>query len=342
MNEMEMKRTPEIIAGEIRTFTASMLNNIIEIGRRMVEVKEMLPHGSFGDWIKENTGYSQSTANNFMRVFKEYGADQGCLFGAEVKSQTFGNLSYSKALTLLALPSGEREDFVETHDVNAMSTRELAEAIAAKKAAEERAMEAERALHELEESEGLAIAELQEKSEKAEKELRTLSKQLSTARETIRDLESRPVEVAVEKDEKAIQEAAQAARAKAEAEAAEKIAALQKKLEKAESARDKLKDAAGKAEAGAADKIKAAEQEAAQAKEQLEAMRRQLAASDKDVTAFLLHSKAMQTSMGEMFAALGNIAARDPGTAGKLAAGVKGFLEKTGGSCEKFLNNKEE
>ena len=85
-------RTPEIIAGEIRTFTASMLNNIIEIGRRMVEVKEMLPHGEFMGWVEENTGYSQSTANNFMRLFAEYGDRQGSLFGAEVNSQTFANL----------------------------------------------------------------------------------------------------------------------------------------------------------------------------------------------------------------------------------------------------------
>ena len=38
MNENALKavRTPEVIAGEIRMFTASMLNNVIESGRRMV------------------------------------------------------------------------------------------------------------------------------------------------------------------------------------------------------------------------------------------------------------------------------------------------------------------
>ena len=76
-------RTPDTIAAEIRALTASMLCNVLEIGRRMCEVKEMLPHGSFGDWIRENTGYSSSTANNFMRLFQEYGAEQGSLFGTE-------------------------------------------------------------------------------------------------------------------------------------------------------------------------------------------------------------------------------------------------------------------
>ena len=41
MNELQTTRTLDMVAAEIRTFTASMLNNIIEIGRRMVEAKEM-------------------------------------------------------------------------------------------------------------------------------------------------------------------------------------------------------------------------------------------------------------------------------------------------------------
>ena len=129
MTELQTTRTLEVVAAEIRTFTASLLNNVIEIGRRLCEAKEMLPYGEFGAWVKENTAYSVSSANNFMRLFNEYGSAQGCLFGAETESQTFGKLSYSKALALLAVPAKEREEFVETHDVDAMSTRELAEAI---------------------------------------------------------------------------------------------------------------------------------------------------------------------------------------------------------------------
>ena len=106
-------RSLEVISAEIRAITASMLSNIMEIGRRMCEAKELLPHGEFGTWIKEQTGYSLSTANNFMRIFKEYSAPQGSLFGPEANCQTFGNLSYSKALALLAVPAEEREEFAD-------------------------------------------------------------------------------------------------------------------------------------------------------------------------------------------------------------------------------------
>lgn len=352
-NALTATRTPEIIAGEIRMFTASMLNNVIEIGRRMVEVKELLPHGSFGTWIKENTGYSQSTANNFMRLYQEYGADQGCLFGAETKSQTFGNLSYTKALALLAVPESERESFAKEHDVEAMSTRELQQAIHERDEARKQAEELRREIDELEDGHSLAMAELTDRiremeddavrGKKALEERSKLLDRISMAEQTekglkdqIRELEERPIEVAVQRDEKAIEDAAREARAKAEAEAAEKINALQKKLDKAESARDKLKDAADRAEAGAAEKIAAAEREAAAAKEEMERLRKQLAASDKDVTAFILFSKQAQEAFGNMFAKLNEICERDPATAQKLNAGTVALLKKLADRCTAF------
>lgn len=118
-------RTLDMVAAEIRAFTSGMLNNAIEIGRRMVEAKAMLPYGQFGAWISDNTGYSASAANNFMRLFEEYGAMQGSLFGASAESQTFGKLPPSKALALLAVPAGEREAFAVESDAEHSSVREL-------------------------------------------------------------------------------------------------------------------------------------------------------------------------------------------------------------------------
>lgn len=41
-------KTVEVVAAEINSLTESMLVNIVEIGRRMCEAKEMLPYGTFG------------------------------------------------------------------------------------------------------------------------------------------------------------------------------------------------------------------------------------------------------------------------------------------------------
>lgn len=149
--EIVMERTPEIIAAEICQIKDQtrklVLNNSIEIGKRLCEAKEMVPHGEWGTWLERNVDYKQSTANKLMKIYEQYGAAQGELWGASAKSETFTNLTYSKALALLAVPEEEREEFVEKNDVENMSTRELQAAIK-------------------ERDEALAMAEKAEKKEK--------------------------------------------------------------------------------------------------------------------------------------------------------------------------------
>lgn len=126
-------RTPDIVAVEINSIKNQTRNivlfNSIEIGRRLVEAKGMMEHGNFGDWLKNSVDYSQSTANNLMKIYEEYGADQGALFGNNANSQTLGNLTYSQAVALLGIPREEREAFVAEHDVEGMSVRKLQELV---------------------------------------------------------------------------------------------------------------------------------------------------------------------------------------------------------------------
>ena len=97
-----------VITNEIKYYwrrgQAAVLDCVIEIGRRLVEAKGMIKHGGWGEWIDENFEFSHSSANSFMKLYEEYGADQLTIFGAVSDSQTFANLPYSKALALLAVP----------------------------------------------------------------------------------------------------------------------------------------------------------------------------------------------------------------------------------------------
>ena len=126
-------RTVEVIAAEIRSYDAQarefFTKSIIEIGKRLTEAKELVQHGQWGKWLKENVNYSQSTANNFMRVAAEYG---------NANMERLGNLSYTQAIALLSLPAEERDDFAEENNAADMSTRELQAAIKEKQELEER------------------------------------------------------------------------------------------------------------------------------------------------------------------------------------------------------------
>lgn len=131
-----VNRTPDVIAAEIRSIDQQarefVLRSAIEIGKRLTEAKELVKHGEWGKWLTENVNYSQSTANNFMRIATEY---------ADSSSQAISNLSYSQAVALLSLPAEEREEFAEQNNVKEMSTRELQQAIKEKQELERKLKE---------------------------------------------------------------------------------------------------------------------------------------------------------------------------------------------------------
>ena len=241
MNEMEIRRTPEVVGAEIRSLTTQAkcitLWYGIEIGRRLCEAKELVENGKWLIFLERATEFSQPSASRFMRLYNEYGAEQGSLFGAESKYSTLNNLSISNALRLLELPENEREEFAKANDAEHISSRELERLIREKKEAEEQLQAAD-------EGHALAMAELQEQLDAAEERARTAEREAAQAKnraaeaaapfeERIRELEQenkelseRPVEVAVQVDEKAVQEAAALARAKEAAEWSGKYAEL--------------------------------------------------------------------------------------------------------------------
>ena len=322
MNEVAITRTPEIIAGEIRTFTAAMLNNVIEIGRRMCEAKELLPHGQFGTWLKEQTGYSSSAANNFMRLYQEYGADQGSLFGAEVNCQTFGNLSYSKALLLLQVPREEREEVAVELDAEHLSTRELEKALRERDEAQALAGELRERLEEAE----IKVGDLSAQAEAAEDRAGFLADKLDRAEDRVKELETRPVDVAVERDEEAIQKAAEEARKAVEEAKAAEIDKLKKKLEKAESAKAKAEQALKDAASAADDRREIAQREAEAAKAEAKDLRRQLRSAESGAGVAATLAGLAQQNFNGALEKIVTMKETHPDTADNLLGGLEQIL----------------
>lgn len=132
-------RTAQTIAAEIRTLdrqAASIcMSYILEIGKRLVEAKAIVEDGKWLEYIKTELNYEKSTAQNYMRLYEEYGTAQTSMFGSFTETETFARLTYTQALALLQVPMEEREDFAREHDIENMSTRELQQAIRERDAA---------------------------------------------------------------------------------------------------------------------------------------------------------------------------------------------------------------
>ena len=282
-NEMKRassdERTPEVIGAEIRMYVDAgrrvTLLCGIEIGRRLVEAKELLNHGEWLPWLKRETDFSERSAQNYMKVFNSYSAAQLGLFGPETNAQTFADLPISKALALLSVPESEREDFAAEVGAENLSVRELEEKVRERtdelRAAKEEAEAAARgAVAELKDAE-TALNEATEARDAAEIARREAEETILRMKREIEEIEARPRDVAVERDEEAIAQAVQAERERLEGERAGAVAKAANDAADAERAKHREADKKAK------EKIKVLEEELKRAGEQKAAAEKTLA-----------------------------------------------------------------
>ena len=215
--QVVQERTLPVIASEIKIIeqqtAKTVLENGIQIGIRLQEAKEQVGHGNFEEWCKENLNYTSRTARKFMQLATEYGDENGLISNRNISSV----LSISKALTLLRVPEEDREEFVEEHDVDTMTVKELEDAV---REAKEEAEQANAQLKAREDSEADLISQLEKEKKSAESAKEKLKKEKEKREEEIAS--------AVAKEREEIRE-----QAKREAGAA---------LSEAEKARDDLAD----------------------------------------------------------------------------------------------------
>lgn len=219
-------RDIEAITGEILALKEKAGTAILDIGRRLIEAKAMLPHGEWLPWLTERVEFSERSAQNLMRLAREWS-----------NPQALADLGATKALTLLALPREEREEFLKEHNVVDMSARQLEaairerdEALKAAQAAQADAATAEEARAKMEEDMRLLkirMSGANEDREQAMEAVARLEKELA-------ELKEKPVEVAVETvvDQEAVEKARDEIRAE-----------LKEKLKIARSQRREAEDA---------------------------------------------------------------------------------------------------
>lgn len=205
------ERDIDVITEEINFYKQQAGMAILEIGKRLVEAKDQLSHGEWLPWLEKKVEFSERSAQQYIRLWREYG-----------KSATVADLGVRKALVLLALPDTERDSFAgEKHEVNGeektaaeMTVKELEKAVAERNAAREEAEKVKADLY---------------AAREAAKDARSHVEEL---RGQLEELKNRPTEVAIEQRD-ATEEQLAAARQEAETAAARRMAELEEALEKA-------------------------------------------------------------------------------------------------------------
>ena len=314
MEEMSVRRPIEAITEEILFYKQQAGTAILEIGRRLLEAKEQLDHGEWLPWLEEKVEFSQSTAQRFMRLAREY-----------TKTSPELNLGAAKALLMLAVPPMEREEFMATpHEVNGeektveeMSRRELEAVIKeleeARGTNEQLRMDLDEQREEME-AERDAAQEARDRAEEYREKAQALRNELEELKA------SGPVTVTeLVIDEEAVKKAAEEARAEAEKKLEKKIAAAEKNREKAE----KDLEEARKAQQQEEEKRRGLEG-------QMEGLRKKLAVAENSAAAeFKLYFNQAQEAINRMNGIIGRMEGDDREGAGRLKNAMKALMEAT-------------
>ncbi len=106
------------LAMQARALRLTINVNMWQLARVFIQAKELVPRGKWGAWLEENADVSVRTAEDMMAAYRRFG-----------DNPRFAGIGRAKTFKLLPLPEGTEEKFFEEHDVAAMSTREVQEAV---------------------------------------------------------------------------------------------------------------------------------------------------------------------------------------------------------------------
>lgn len=117
-----------------RMFLFNAAQNLIQYGRVLCEAKPLVPRGQFENWVQTNFGMSERSAQNYMAVWKRFGANE-----------QLQNVQFSNLQKMLALPEGAETKFSQDFDLENMTAREVEKAVQKAKAEAQGEIDRERA-----------------------------------------------------------------------------------------------------------------------------------------------------------------------------------------------------
>lgn len=247
MNSMTT-RTIDTVTAEIIVIRdqtrKTFFQAVIEIGRRLEEAKAMVAQGEWLRYLEEVLEFKPSTAQNYMRIAREFGDGQVALDGMSA-ADLFGELGYSQLVPLLGLPEDDRRQLAAENDLPEMSSREIKKLVEDYKAAQAAEQHAQDKAAEAVEAEKKAAKAAEKAEQKAEDEIHAREAAEAKNRELegqvedlLKQLKERPIEAKAElvPDEELMERARAQVRAEAEQamrDAQERVKAANAALEQA-------------------------------------------------------------------------------------------------------------
>ena len=173
---------PELMeaAAEIRGYYKTAKLSYLQIGKKLLEIKDRFDHGEWENFLETNTKMSVRGAQQCMQAYKVYGFDTRYI-----------EIGQSKGIELLPLPEEEREKLLNENDVAGMSVRELKRRIQEAREEERQkareAVEAERTSGQIQLAKAAEQAEAEKKAALAQLQAEIENREPEIVREPVAD-----------------------------------------------------------------------------------------------------------------------------------------------------------
>lgn len=118
LTEFNIEKT----TAEILILKEQTAQNIIEIGKRLIQVKESLPHGEYLNWLENSVDFTERTAQRFVKVANVF-----------ANTTSVSHLGSRKLFALAGLDEEDRQEVMQENNIEDMTTRELEQIVKEKK-----------------------------------------------------------------------------------------------------------------------------------------------------------------------------------------------------------------
>jgi len=107
--------------GEIKGLMRRTASDIVEVGQKLIEVKDRLPHGAFGPWLAAEFEWTERTARRFMSVATAFKSDTVSALNADARTLYL--------LAAASTPDEARDDALQQAQAGERITFDRAQAI---------------------------------------------------------------------------------------------------------------------------------------------------------------------------------------------------------------------
>lgn len=109
----------ETLERRIQVGLNSVYGGIVEVGHCLIEAKELVEHGSWGEWLQRVSGLTERQAQRWMQIAREIPADS-----------IAAKLPRSHIQELLAAPEDKREEIAKKAVDESLTVKQLREEVA--------------------------------------------------------------------------------------------------------------------------------------------------------------------------------------------------------------------